>query len=366
MKSGRTFDTAAKRWAGVGPYYAMFPVSFADAVIAKYTEEKDAVLDPFAGRGTSVYSAAVHGRHGIGIELNPVGWIYARAKLSPARKEAVCERFEVLGAHANRYTHEANALPTFFHRCFSRSVRRFLLAARSELDWRRNNVDRTTMALLLVNMHGKRDASLSNQMRQTKAMSPDYSIAWWDERDMDPPSVDPVEFMMKRVEWRYANGVPAVAGSHMYLGDNSIHLTKLKNGNSTPKARLLFTSPPYYGLTNYHYDQWLRLWLLGGPPNALRVGGRNRGKFEHAQHYKELLVATFKKAAACLVKDAVVYIRTGSDKITRAATREALKAAFPRKQLREYARPFERPTQTQLFGDMELTSGEVDQVMLPA
>lgn len=29
----RNYDTAARRWAGVGPYYAMFSVSFADNVV---------------------------------------------------------------------------------------------------------------------------------------------------------------------------------------------------------------------------------------------------------------------------------------------------------------------------------------------
>src|SRR5262249_52409471 len=55
-------------WAGVGPYYAMFPAEFADQVIAKHTKEGDTALDPFAGRGTAVFSAATQGRRGIGVE----------------------------------------------------------------------------------------------------------------------------------------------------------------------------------------------------------------------------------------------------------------------------------------------------------
>lgn len=363
----RLFDTAAKRWAGVGPYYAMFPVSFADAVIAEHTDEGDTVLDPFAGRGTSIFSAASQGRRGIGVELNPVGWIYARTKLAPGSKRSVMERFKTLGSHALNYADEARALPQFFHRCFSREVRRFLLAARAELDWRANRVDRTAMALLLVNMHGKRDASLSNQMRQTKSMSPDYSIAWWNEREMDPPDVDPVEFMSDRLEWRYAKGVPEVERSHVYFGDSLNVLPRVQRDlGSRERAKLLFTSPPYYGLTNYHYDQWLRLWLLGGPPNALRVGGRNRGKFEHAQVYAQLLLNIFRKAARCMRRDAVVYVRTGSDKMTRATTRASLLQAFPRKRLREHIRPFVGPTQTQLFGDADAGGdGEVDLIMSP-
>jgi len=37
------YDTAARRWQGVGPYYAMFPTSFADSVIAGYSRPGDIV-----------------------------------------------------------------------------------------------------------------------------------------------------------------------------------------------------------------------------------------------------------------------------------------------------------------------------------
>src|SRR5437762_1193492 len=91
MAEGR-YNTASARWAGVGPYYAMFPAGFAQSVINRYTERGDVVLDPFAGRGTSIFTAAVNGRHGVGIEINPVGWVYSQAKLCSGSKEAVFER----------------------------------------------------------------------------------------------------------------------------------------------------------------------------------------------------------------------------------------------------------------------------------
>ena len=63
------------------------------------------------------------------------------------------------------------------------------------------------MALLLVHLHGKRTDSLSNQMRQTKSLSPQYAVRWWDERGLEPPDIDPVEFMKKKLKWRYAKGI---------------------------------------------------------------------------------------------------------------------------------------------------------------
>ena len=150
-RAGRgLYDSAAKRWAGVGPYYAMFPSAFADRVVRRFTEVGDTVLDPFAGRGTSVYSAAVQGRTGVGIEVSPVGWVYARTKLAPASKSAVHQRIAEVGRLAKDFGLEAVALPAFFHHCFCLDVRQFLVAARSLLDLKGDGTARTLMARLLV------------------------------------------------------------------------------------------------------------------------------------------------------------------------------------------------------------------------
>ena len=75
------------------------------------------------------------------------------------------------------------------------------------------------MALLMIDLHGKRENALSNQMRQTKAMSPQYAISWWKERSLEPPERDPVEFMLKKIKWRYAKGRPDSGSGRIYLGD---------------------------------------------------------------------------------------------------------------------------------------------------
>jgi hypothetical protein len=346
----------------------MFPVWFADAVVREFTAPGDVVLDPFAGRGTSIFSASMQGRVGVGIELNPVGWVYARTKLSPAPREAVEERIYELGTLTECYRHADDELPEFFHLCFAPRVRRFLLAAREHLDWRRNKMDRTTMALPLVHLHGKRADSLSNQMRQTKSMSPDYAIRWWQERRMSPPSHDPVSFLIRKLDWRYARGMPEAARSHVYLGDSVTRLPQLvarARSSKLPRASLLFTSPPYFHLTNYHYDQWLRLWLLGGPPSAARVGGRYRGKFEGRVAYRALLARVFEAAAHMMKQNGIVYVRTDRRAFTYQTTVEVLGEAFPGKKLLRRAHPVQGPTQTQLFGNGMSQPGDVDLILLP-
>ena len=364
------FSTAAQRWAGMGPYYAMFPAAFCDHVIEKYCEKGDTILDPFAGRGTALHSAATSGRHAIGIELNPVGWIYTQTKLSPADRDDVDRRLMQIQKSSKRYSRTEDQLPLFFHHCFSQNVRQFLLCARDLLNWRRNPTDRTLMAFLLVHLHGKRTDSLSNQMRQTKAMAPRYAIAWWRERGLKPPEIEPVEFFRHKFEWRYAKGTPRTVESRIYLGDSTDVLRDLK-GNLTRRGikrpSLLLTSPPYFGITNYHYDQWLRLWLLGGPPTDSRTQnqytGKYRGKFANLRVYRRLLTTVFERASRLVKPDGIVYVRTDRREPTFTITKQAMKAAFPMHHLCEKDQPIQGETQTRLFGNSDPRLGEVDLVL---
>ena len=350
----------------------MFPSAFCDRVIQSYSSRGDTILDPFAGRGTALYSAATAGRHALGIELNPVGWVYCRTKLSPADKDQVEERILQLQSAAPRYSRTARELPSFFRHCFSSEVRRFLLSARDLLNWRQNSTDRTVMAFLLIHLHGKVSDSFSNQMRQTKAMSPNYAIAWWKKRDLKPPQIDPVGFLSKKLKWRYAKGMPKATGSRAYLGDSVDILPRMMGNLSRLDLRrpsLLLTSPPYVGITNYHYDQWLRLWLLGGPPTDRRTNnfynGKHRSKFVNRVTYAQLLSDVFERAACLMRSDAVVYVRTDHRQPTLGITKKTLTKAFPNHSLKEVRRPAKGETQTRLFGNTDPRLGEVDLLMIP-
>ena len=361
------YSTAEGRWVGIGPYYAMFPARFAAQVVAEYTVPGDVVLDPFAGRGTAIYAAGIQDRVGIGIEINPVGWVYGKAKLRPARKEDVLGRLQSLGAMSQGFSAAAEAMPEFFHHCYARKVRQFLLAARTSLDWRRSSVDRTLAALLLVYLHGKLDSALSNQMRQTKSMAPVYSVRWWREKHLSPPDIDAIAFMESRIEWRYARGRPETFESEVFLGDCTRILPRLQRPMSRRcgPVKLLLTSPPYRGVTNYHYDQWLRLWLLGFSAGAVTPKGKHRRRFNNMTEYVHLLRSSFRLASQMLADDAVVYVRTDRREITHSTTINVLREVFPTKLVKEAPRPYSNPTQTRLFGDPAPKTGEVDIVLEP-
>lgn len=357
------FSTPTGRWMGIGPYYAMFPMKFAFEVVEKYSKEGDWILDPFAGRGSSIYAAATLGRHGVGIEINPVGWLYGHIKLNPPKEEYVIDRvIQIDRASQTVDKLTIQQLPSFFSYCFAPRVLRFLVSAREHLDWRKNIVDATVMAIILVYLHGKKEQSLSNQMRQSKAMHPDYSIKWWQERGEFPPDIDPVKFLTQRIEWRYEKGVPKHKTSRMIFGDSMKELRAPKKKILTKERfSLLFTSPPYFDITNYHYDQWLRLWMLGGDEQP-KWNNKSvwQKKFSGKLDYKILLERVFIYTSPLMRDDGIIYVRTDAREFTYETTLDVLKSVFPQKTVKVVEQPFTKQTQTALFGDKSEKPGEID------
>ncbi len=361
------FSNPVARWARFGPYYAMFPLEFAFKVVEKYSQEGDYILDPFAGRCSSIYAGGVLNRNSWGVEINPVGWLYGKVKLKPANKHRVVKRLEDIYSQRVKFQCQIEKLPEFFRYCFCDEALAFLLSARESLSWRTKHVDATLMSFILVHLHGKLGEGLSNQMRQTKSMGPTYSVNWWKKNNLAfPPELNPFEFLSQKIEWRYEKGIPDISNdSSVTLGDSSTELANRSRKliKAKTKFSLLFTSPPYWSIANYHADQWLRLWVLGGADRPVTTGEKHKRRFGSKVDYHSLLVGVFSKSAKMMAEKNIIYIRTDAREFTQKTTIEVLKNCFPKHDIEIRAKPFKKKTQTQLFGDKSKKPGEVDIVM---
>lgn len=352
------------RWSGFGPYYAMFPVEFARNVVSTYCPPGGGVLDPFCGRGTVPFVALATGRSALGCDINPVAWVYAKVKTDPyPRPDALLRR--AIEVYSEITSRDRRAENEFQSLAWSPDVLGFLNVARRSLNWRRSSIDRTLMGTLLVHLHAKIGNGFSNQMRQSKAMAPEYSVKWWREKNMLPPDIDIISLLEKKLEWRYKRGIventDGIRRPQILLGDVRKTLKKASEGF---QADLLFTSPPYCDVTNYRYDNWIRLWLLGEGP-AL-PSGNGGARHSNQDEYRDLLLKTFFVCATKTKPRAAIYVRTDARPFTLHTTIMAMQAAWPDKSLYYAFDGFKKATQTALFGDRESKPGEVDLLMLPS
>ncbi len=344
-------SNAITRWAKFGPYYAMFPIDFAFQTVEKYSQKGDYIIDPFAGRFSSVFAGGVLGRNSIGIEINPLGWLYGKTKLKPAKKESVLKKLKEIYDLRNDYKTDAKNSSEFFQLCYCNEVLKFLFATRENLNWRRSNIDATLISIILVSLHGKLGEGLSNQLRQTKSMGLNYSINWWKTKELtEPPNINPFEFLKKKINWRYEKETPQInTNCKAVLGDSTEKLNEIKKeaNRTNKKYSLLFTSPPYQSVVDYHADQWLRLWLLKEKVNGT---DKHKKRFISKENYKKLLDNVFGNCAEMMDTKSTVFVRTDVREFTFDTTLDILQKYFPKHKLKK-TESLVKKNQTELFNN---------------
>ena len=354
-------STAESRWARFGAYYAMFPIEFVDKVVHEMSHKHAVVIDPFCGRGTTPYISMITGRTAIGCEINPAAWLYSIAKTQPhpSQSDLIARLQQLQDSVILEDTQPENEFQSF---AFGKKALSFINAARRELKWRIDSIDRTLAAIMIHFLHAKLGQGLSNQLRHSRALSPQYSIRWWKDKGFTtPPDIDPVEFLMKRIVWRYQKGLPRYAdGSRtsILLGDAAVRLPELNTA-----ADLVLTSPPYCGVTNYQTDNWLRLWALNEGPAM--VDWNSDQKFcdpvKYADMLRKVMIATRSQA-----KDSATwYIRIDARERTKTILMEVMEDLLSEHSCTEKPAPYKRKTQTALYGDSRPKPGEVDLIYQP-
>ena len=295
----------------------MFPESFVEKQVRRHTSPGDVVLDCFSGRGTTVLQSLLMGRDAIGIDINPVAYCVSAAKAAPPELETVLDSLDVLEASYDCFPNselegERQRLPPFFQRAFHHETLRQILFLRRALAWRRSRIHRFISALTLGSLHGEQGKPmkyLSNQMPRTISTKPGYSLGYWRRNNLWPEQHDIFNLLRDRAEMRLDAELPATYGV-VALGDARRCSSLMSSVRSSVSA--IVTSPPYFNVTNYEEDQWLRLWFLGGAPRPTYMRVSKDDRHRRFDQYWEFLGTVWEGVAPLLKASAVIVVRLGA------------------------------------------------------
>ena len=76
---------------GIHDYPGKFIPHFPNIFIQELTEENNLVLDPMAGCGTTLIESSLMNRRGIGIEIDPIGYLISKVSITPQKDENLFE-----------------------------------------------------------------------------------------------------------------------------------------------------------------------------------------------------------------------------------------------------------------------------------
>jgi hypothetical protein len=306
----------------------MFPESFVRRNVLAWSKRDDVILDPFSGRGTTVFESLINGRRALGCDTNPVAVCLSKAKADPPTLNAVHERLTDLEKACGRFKSKApEVTDEFFTLCFHQETLRQLLFLMKKLEWRDNNADCFVAALALGCLHGeshRTELCFSNRMPRTISTKPAYSVRWWREHGCVPPERDVFSILRTCAEYRFHSPVPEIKGR---VVECDVRRASTLLRSYKEKVKLVITSPPYLDITDYHEDQWLRLWFLGGAPKPIAGQGKD-DRHRRVEAYWQFLREAWKGVAPLLQSSAQVVIRIGGTRLGEEELRTGLLEAL--------------------------------------
>lgn len=267
LQSHKATPTQKKALNGICPYFTMFPLEYPLKVLRRHKNKHTVILDPFCGRGTTLFAARELNIEAWGIDTSPIAVAIAKAKLATTDlKSPLSLASELISNNA-----PLNLPQTpFFKAAYHPDTLRDLCSLREALLAIQNDTDASVIlrAAALGCLHGPTAKHIenmgyfSNQMPRTYASKPDYAVRYWQKHNLVAPKVDVLKVLQRKIE-RLITVEKQTNNSFMQvLKGNSQSSSTYQLITSKPSA--VITSPPYFGMRSYIQDQWLRNWFLGG------------------------------------------------------------------------------------------------------
>lgn len=312
------------------PYFTMFPLEYPLGVLTKHKARTPVVMDPFCGRGTTLFAARALGLRARGIDTSPIAVAVAQAKLCSVDAQAV---FSIAQGYLSNRKPVSVPTSEFFQHAFAPAVLQAICAIREGLLTEGSNSDAVVLlrAAMLGCLHGPTSKRLemqsyfSNQMPRTFASKPDYSVRYWKAKMLVAPAANVFEVLRRKISRLEPSLAPGGVGpSNARLGDS-------RYAKSLPDSRrdfsVVVTSPPYYGMRTYVEDQWLRNWFLGGPDHV-EYGRSTQLEHTGKDVFAKSLGAVWKNMARTRAADLDMYIRFGIIPSAKADAKELVHASL--------------------------------------
>lgn len=247
-------------------YRACFKPQLPRFFIERLTAPGDTVYDPFMGRGTTVLEAALLNRCPLGCDVNPLGAVLTRPRLSPPSLGAVAARLAAID-----FTFKAEIpedLLAFYHPETLRQIcalKHYLAVRQSDGDF--DALDGWIQMVALNRLTGHSPGFFS-----VYTLPPNQAVSLQSQRRINarrnqtPPFRDVPRLVLRKTGSLLADCTESERARLAEGAPNARLFTK--SCEEVPEVAantvdLVVTSPPFLAVVDYAADNWLRCWFLG-------------------------------------------------------------------------------------------------------
>ncbi|MHC4424699.1 MAG: DNA methyltransferase [Planctomycetota bacterium] len=250
-------------------YQGKLKPAIAHFLVKTMTKKGDRILDPFSGAGTIPFEACLQGRHGDGIDINPLAHANTLAKVAFPSHEAVYDLRDRLSSYLDQcpvteselsqvqLQNINGRLQDYFHRTTFAEI----VTARKFF----STIDQHTPASAFVEscllhiLHGNRPYALSRRSHGLTPFSP----------------TGPFEYkaLLCHLNAKMRRALRAQMPPTYVHG--SAHLCSVFDFKAEQPYDAIITSPPFLNSTRFYIANWMRLWFCGWENNDFKSTTRS-------------------------------------------------------------------------------------------
>jgi hypothetical protein len=241
-------------------YRACFKPQLPAFFIERLTRPKDAVYDPFMGRGTTPLQAALMGRRPVGNDVNPLSVLITRPRLNPPTLDEVAQRLDQVPWDAGEIE-DAELLAFYSPRTLGRlcALRNWLIE-KAPPDGAASPVDDWIRMVAINRLTGHSPGFFSvYTLPPNQAASAPSQRKINEKRGQIPPDRDIRTLILKKSASLLSDG-PMAPHPEPLLSARAAQSTPAIESGS---IALVVTSPPFLDIVQYAEDNWLRSWFAG-------------------------------------------------------------------------------------------------------
>tara|TARA_Y100000031_G_scaffold157008_1_gene214930 strand:+ start:9428 stop:10591 length:1164 start_codon:yes stop_codon:yes gene_type:complete len=280
------------------PYQACFAPQIPQFFIKRYSKPRDVVLDPFCGRGTTVFEANQLDRIGVGVDISPLAIQIAKSKLKKVTLKQVINRLKQIDFSKEILDDYEDFEDIYHPKTYSQ-----LMNLKQQL--KNTAVDNLIRTVILGRLHGHSPAFFSVWTFNVISLSKERIKAQSNNRGLKPEFRDVVPRIIEKAKTVLMDRVKEQKGSAVYIRNIAKSL-KLKE-----KVDLIVTSPPFLNVINYIDDNWLRFWFLGYDKEKLR---KTLVQTNDIEEYTKFIKKSMKEMYKSLKKGKYCLIEVGDIK----------------------------------------------------
>lgn len=294
---------------GIHPYPAKYIPQLPRLIIENHTNERNTVLDPFCGSGTTLLEACIRGRYCVGIDSNPIATLISRVKTQTLDEKdfGILHKFQETIIMDIDPTNDLSPpqIPRINHWFQPNMV--------NELAWIKYKIDQiesiNTRNLLLC-VFSSIIVNVSNQESDTRYAAKDKSLEDGYAIRRFSQKLNNVITQVQELSSIDAacRNTPIIYTLDSRLVDDSII--------PDHSIDLIVTSPPYPNSYDYYLYHKLRMYWLGYDPNEVKeieIGSRNEHSSKKApiEVFENKMIPIMENLARVLKPSKLAYFFIG-------------------------------------------------------